>query len=208
MPSPFAHAAALALPTLLGAATLGAQAAPAAPAAAAALPAAAQIAGAVAPLPEGMRAGATVLGYGADGRRATLRRGTNGMICLADDPRTPNFHVACYHEGLEPFMARGRALRAQGTTGAGVDSVRFAEVAAGKLPMPRGGGALYSLTGPAGSFDPATGSVTGARPLHVLYLPNATEASTGMSATPAKSGPWLMNPGTPKAHVMFVGEMR
>ncbi|CAA9359769.1 MAG: hypothetical protein AVDCRST_MAG11-4046 [uncultured Gemmatimonadaceae bacterium] len=199
-----ALSAALAVSAVVSAPTAGAQAAPAA----SIPPAAVQVAAAVTPLPEGMRAGATVLGYAPGGARATLRRGTNGMICLADDPKAPNFHVACYHQGLEPFMARGRALRAGGTTGAAVDSVRFAEVASGKLAMPGGGGALYSLTGPAGSFDPATGAVTGARPLHVLYLPNATEASTGMSATPAKSGPWLMNPGTPKAHVMFVGEMK
>lgn len=201
MPRSFARATLLALPTLLAAVSLGAQAAPPADAA--------RIAAAVAPLPEGMRAGATVLGYGpGGGALATLRRGTNGMICLADDPRIDGFHAACYHRGLEPFMARGRALRASGVAGPAVDSARFREIDAGTLAMPRGGGALYSLTGPAGSVDRATGAVSGARPLHVLYLPFATEASTGMSATPAKSGPWLMNPGTPKAHVMFVGEMR
>src|SRR5918912_1355337 len=50
-----------------------------------------------------------------------------------------------------------------GVTGGQVDSVRFAEARAGKLALPDRPAALYSLTGPAGSFDPATGAVTGAR---------------------------------------------
>ena len=67
--------------------------------------------------------------------------------------------------------------------------------------------ALWSLSGPATSWDPATGTVTGARPLYVIYTPFATEASTGIPATPAQGSPWLMLPGTPKAHIMFIPTM-
>src|SRR5829696_2697128 len=101
----------------------------------AALTAEQQVAAAVLPLPEHMRAGATVLGHapgaGAGAALSTLRRGTNGMTCLAPDPAREEFHVACYHRALEPFMARGRALRRAGTTGEQVDSVRFREIAQG-----------------------------------------------------------------------------
>jgi hypothetical protein len=168
-----------------------------------------QLAAAVLPLPAGMRAGATVLGYApgaAAPRLDVLRRGTNGMICLADDPRQPRYHVACYHESMEPFMARGRALRREGVQGDQVDTVRFREVASGKLPLPRQGGMLYQLTGTG--FDAATGSITEARGLYVMYLPYATEATTGLSATPSRGTPWLMFPGTPKAHIMFTPDMR
>ncbi|HEU4563559.1 MAG TPA: hypothetical protein VFS05_02880 [Gemmatimonadaceae bacterium] len=168
-------------------------------------PAAEQIAAAVAPLPQGMRAGAAVLGYGADMKLVTLRKGTNDMVCLASDPRAERFHVACYHKSMEPFMARGRELRARGVTGDRVDTLRFAEVKAGKIRMPTRPAALYSLTG--GSFDPASGEVKGARPLYVVYIPFATEASTGIPAQPAEGTPWLMFPGTPKAHIMFVPRM-
>jgi hypothetical protein len=170
-------------------------------------PAAEQVAAAVLPLPAEQRAGATVLGYASDGRLVTLRAGTGAMRCLADDPAQPTFHVACYHQGLEPFMARGRALRAEGVTGMQVDTVRFREVTSGALALPRTGGALYSLSGPAGSWDAATGKVTGARPLFVYYLPFATAASTGLSEVPVRDGPWLMFPGTAKAHIMLVGTM-
>ena len=53
-----------------------------------------QIAVAVLPLPADLRAGATVLGYGADGKLTPLRRGTGDMTCLAPNHAGPRFHVA------------------------------------------------------------------------------------------------------------------
>jgi hypothetical protein len=166
-----------------------------------------QIAAAVLAAPESLRAGATVLGYGPDGRLTKLRQGRGQLVCLANDPKGEKFHVACYHRSLEPFMARGRALRAHGVTGDRVDSVRFAEARAGKLRLPRHAAMLYSLSGPRDSFDPATGTASKAQPLFVVYLPYATAASTGLSAKPVEGGPWIMHPGTPKAHIMFTPGM-
>jgi hypothetical protein len=170
-------------------------------------PEAEQIAAAVLPLPEAMRAQATVLGYRPAGAAlVVLREGTNGMHCLADDPSDDRFHVACYHASLEPFMARGRELRAQGVVGTAVDSVRYAEVAAGTIVMPTTG-ALYQMTGPKGDFDAAAGRTREAQALYVIYIPGATTASTGLSTTPQVGAPWLMFPGTPKAHIMFTPTM-
>ncbi|MFN2316127.1 MAG: multicopper oxidase domain-containing protein [Gemmatimonadales bacterium] len=167
-----------------------------------------QIASAVLPLPEPLRATATVLGYRtAEGPLVELRKGSNGMICLADDPKAPAFHVACYHESMEPFMARGRQLRAEGVEGAQVDTVRYREAAAGTIKMPTLPAALWQLSGPPGSYDATTNTVTGARHLYVIYIPYATTASTGIPSIPSQDQPWLMNPGTPKAHIMFVPRM-
>jgi hypothetical protein len=166
-----------------------------------------QIAAAVLPAPKDMRDDATVLGYAADGRLTTLRRGKGALICLASDPKSDRFHVACYHRSLEPFMARGRALRARGVKGDTVDSLRFAEVRSGKLAMPHHPAVLYSLTGPAGSFDSATGTAPKAQPLFVVYVPFATEKSMGLSTTRVEGAPWIMDPGTPKAHLMFEPKM-
>lgn len=165
-------------------------------------PDARQIADALSPLPEPMREGATVMGYGAGGLRV-LREGTNGMICLADDPAREGFHTACYHASLEPFMARGRALRAEGVGAEAADSTRLAELTDGRLAPPAAGGALYSLFHDDDAFDPAAGETTGLTGLYVIYLPYATEASTGISATPSRERPWLMYPGKPTAHVMI-----
>lgn len=169
--------------------------------------AAQQVAAAVLPLPESLRDGATVLGYGEGKGLVTLRRGSNGMTCLADDPAAPAFHVACYHDSMEPFMARGRELRATGVTGPQVDTVRFREVEDGKLKMPAHPAMLYSLSGPAGSWNPATGEVKGAQPLYVTYIPYATSTTTGLPEIPSRGKPWIMFPGTPKAHIMYTPEM-
>ena len=172
------------------------------------LPEAQQIAAAVLPLPAEYRDGARVLGYrSGSARLVTLREGTGPFTCLASDPAAPRFHVACYHQSLEPFMARGRSLRAEGVKGERVDTVRFAEVKSGKLAMPKHPALLYSLTGPKDGYDPATNTAKGARQLVVIYIPGATAASTGLSAKPAEGTPWIMFPGTPKAHVMFVPRM-
>ncbi len=168
------------------------------------LPAAQQITAAVAAAPAEFRDGATVLGYDEGKKLVTLREGKGDMVCLADDPDdVQRFHVACYHKGLEPFMARGRSLRAEGVKGEQVDTVRFKEIKSGALKMPSTPSSLYTLTGPATSFDPASGKITGARWLYVVYIPGATAASTGLTEKAAPGVPWIMFPGTPKAHIMF-----
>jgi hypothetical protein len=171
-------------------------------------PTAQQVAAAVLPLPQEFRADARVLGY-QTGRRGLvpLRAGKGPFTCLAADPAAKEFHVACYHQSLEPFMARGRALRASGVTGDQVDTVRFAEVRAKKLSMPTHPASLYQLFGPPGAFDAATGTATKAQSLYIVYLPGATAVSTGLSTKPAEGTPWLMFPGTPKAHIMFQPRM-
>ncbi len=164
-----------------------------------------QIAAAILPLPEEYRASATVLGYSPAGKLTTLRKGTGSMTCLADDPKQQQFHVACYHEAMEPFMARGRELRESGVTGTQVDTVRYREAKSGALKVPQQASSLYSLTG--GAFDPKTNTAPGARWLYVVYIPYATAASTGLSDKPQPGAPWIMFPGTPKAHIMFTPRM-
>ena len=182
---------------------------PAAPAKSATTPPPAeQIAAALLPLPPEFRADARVLGYRAGAHALVpLRAGKGPFTCLASDPAGQGFHVACYHESLEPFMARGRALRASGVKGDQVDTVRFAEVRAGKLAMPSHPASLYQLFGPPDAFDAATGTAKKAQSLYIVYLPGATAASTGLSTKPAEGTPWLMFPGTPKAHIMFEPKM-
>ena len=161
-----------------------------------------QIQAAVSAAPAELRDAAAVLGY-KGGKLVKLREGTGDMVCLASNPTGKQFHVACYHKLLEPFMARGRELRAQGVKDPEVDTVRFKEIKSGKLAMPQTPSALYTLTGPPNSFDAATGKVTGAKWLYVVYIPGATEKSTGITEKPAPGVPWIMYPGTPKAHIMF-----
>jgi hypothetical protein len=165
-------------------------------------PPATQIAGAVLAAPDDRRAGAKVLGWDGAGKIVTLREGTNDQVCVADSPKVDGFNVACYHKDLEPFMARGRELTAQGITeDKDRDGTRWKEIDAGKLVMPKDARTLAVTTGKA--FDPATGQLTEGYTRWVLYVPHATAASTGLPTAPAPGVPWLMDPGTAGAHIMI-----
>lgn len=166
-----------------------------------------QIAATVQALPEELRAGAAVLGYGADGKLTELRKGTNELICLADDPKDNRFSAACYHKDLEPFMARGRELTAQGITGGNRNAeYRWKEIKEGKLKMPREPRMLYVLSGKG--YDAATQKVTDGSVRWVIYIPFATAESLGLSATPKRGEPWLMDAGTAGAHIMITPPLK
>ncbi len=165
----------------------------------------AQIAGALAAAPEDRREGAAVFGYDASGALVELRAGSNEMICLADRPGDESFRVACYHRSLEPYMKRGRELRAEGVDGADNLAKRHEEADAGTLEMPAMPASLYNLGGDLSIFDPETGEVAGGFYVWSIYTPYADEASTGLPTTPQTGGgPWIMRPGTASSHIMIV----
>ncbi len=161
-----------------------------------------QIAATVLALPEEYRAGATVLGYDGAGRLTTLRKGSNEFVCLADTPGDAKFSAACYHRDLEPYMARGRELVAKGIAGGDRnEAYRWKEIREGKLSMPKEPRMLYVLTGKG--YDVAIGKVIDGVVRWVIYVPNATAESTGLSTKPKRGEPWLMDAGTPGAHIMI-----
>ena len=154
--------------------------------------------------PEASRADCTVIGYNMAGEFVTLKEGSNEFICLADDPNRKGFNAACYHKELEPFMARGRELRAEGKTGPEIFDIREEEVKSGQLSMGTPGATLHIYYGQNTTYDPESGMVAGAKHRYVVYLPFATAASTGLPENPQSSNhPWIMNPGTHRAHIMI-----
>jgi hypothetical protein len=161
-----------------------------------------EIAAAVLPLPDSMRTGAKVLLYRGSNLEE-VRPGTNEMICLGDDPSHKGLQVSCYHKSLEPFMLRGRELRAAGITRReAVDSARLADVKSGRIVMPASA-ILSSVFAESDSFDALAGPPEKHNVLDVIYLPFATRESSGISEQPAVDRPWLMFPGKPWAHVML-----
>jgi len=146
----------------------------------------------------------SVYGYSADTQLVLLRKGTNEMICLADDPKSPDFSVACYVRELEPFMQRGRELRKQGIKDEKLFDEREKEVKAGTLQMPKQPATLYVYSAKDKDVDPATGEVKNGYLRYVIYIPYATAASTGLPEKAYAEGmPWIMNPGTHSAHIMI-----
>lgn len=167
------------------------------------LPAEIQIKTATLPTPEPERENAMVYGYGEDGKMTVLREGNGHLICIADDPNKEGVSVACYSKQLEPFMKRGRELTAEGKGSKEKEEIRKAEVESGKLQMPQEPSMLYVYYGSDEAYDKKTGQMGDAQYRYVIYTPFATTESTGLPDKPhAKGMPWLMDPGTFRAHIM------
>lgn len=167
------------------------------------LPKEIQIATAVLPAPEDKKANATVYGYNEDGEMILLRKGTNDLVCLADNPYNDGISVSCYFKALEPFMKRGRVLRKEGKNRKEVQDTRGAEVADGSLKMPEAPSMMYIYYGSETAYDKTTGALSDGQFRYVIYTPFATAESTGLPTKPhAKGMPWLMDPGTHRAHIM------
>jgi hypothetical protein len=163
-----------------------------------------QVKTAVLAAPKEQRENASVMGYSPKGELVVLRKGTNGMICLADDPAQKGFSVSCYHQDLEPFMARGRALKKEGKSFKEIFDMREQEVKAGNLKMPSQPTTLYVYTGSEDKYNSETGDFDDGYLRYVVYIPYATSESTGLPLKPDFAGqPWIMDPGTHRAHIMI-----
>ncbi len=163
-----------------------------------------QIKTATLPAPEEDKDGAMVYGYNDNGDLVVLREGTNNLVCIADNPQKDGISVACYSKKLEPFMARGRELNKQDLTFEERMKIRGEEVANGSLKMPDVPSMMYVYFGKQENYDPQTGALKEGKFRYVIYTPFATTESTGLPDKPHAPGmPWLMDPGTHRAHIMI-----
>ncbi len=154
-----------------------------------------QIVEAVAPLPAEWQAGASVVSYNNEGQRTLLSQGTNDFICVADSPQA-GYQVSCHHRNLDPLLSRRSRLLAEGKRWEEWIAIITKEAKEGKLSLPDVS-MRYHLVGP---------SQVNAVPLSVVFIPYATEKSTGVSEKQNNRGIWLMRSGTPFAHIMIHGK--
>ncbi|MCK0131917.1 hypothetical protein MWU59_10440 [Flavobacteriaceae bacterium F08102] len=168
------------------------------------LPKELQIKTAVLAAPVEFRENATVLGYNQKGEFVTLRKGTNGFICLAPNYKTPrNYASYCYPESLEPLMKRGRELEAMGKKKE-KNEIRAKEYKEGKLHIPKGPTIMYAYYGSYENLNQETGEIANAKRRYVIYLPESKASDFGLSNKPNNLGmPWLMDEGTYKSHIMI-----
>lgn len=163
-----------------------------------------QIKTAVLAAPEDKRDAARVYGYSPEGNFVVLRQGSNDMVCIADDPKKDGISVSCYHISLEPFMEKGRQLSKEGKNPKEVFDIREKEVKAGTLKMPEKPATLFALSGTSENYDSQTGALKDSYMRYVVYIPYATSESTGLPLKPDQPGmPWIMDPGTHRAHIMI-----
>jgi hypothetical protein len=149
------------------------------------------------PLPNDLRAGATVYTYDANGDRKILRKGTNQIECT---PRGDDGFTWCYNvagAARRDFTAK---LRAQKKTDKEIEAAVAEATKAGTIKPTAFGTMSYRLYGKPDRIQL----------LWVLSVPNATPETIGVStasqreeALEQKGVPWLMLPGTPGAHIMI-----
>ena len=147
-----------------------------------------KIASATSAGPKNITAGATIAEIGADGKLVTLRAGTNGWLCLPDDPNTPKPDPICadkmWQQWFEAWMAK-------------------------KPPMVKQVGIAYMLMGSSDASNtdpfakqPAAGQdwvVVGAHTMVLLPDPKQLDS---YPSDPKANGPFVMFKGTPYAHLM------
>lgn len=153
---------------------------------------------AVQPLPDDLKAGATVVTYDEkSGDRVVLREGTNFIEC---QPKAKDGFVRCYNKVLAPRRDMEAKLRAQGKSDKEVTEAIQAALKGGQLKPPPFGTISYRY-----SDDPGRIKL-----LWVISVPNATPEQLGISTASQRDAalkgngkPWMMLPGTPGAHIMI-----
>lgn len=163
-----------------------------------------QISSAILAAPYEAREGAMVYGYNESGEMIVLREGSNNFICIADNPNKDGFQVVSYHSSLEPLMSRGRDLNAEGKSRQEKEQVRESEAKSGVMKLPENLATLHIYSGKNGFFNMESGEIENAKYRYVVYIPYATQETTGLSLKPnASNHPWLMFPGKYNAHIMI-----
>ena len=150
------------------------------------------------PLPEDLRAGATVYKYDPKtGERIVLRKGTNSLECT---PRGADGFTWCYNACRAPRRDLSAKLRAQGKSDKEIQDAVAAATKAGTLKPTPFGTMSYRLYGKKDRIQL----------LWVLSVPGATPESIGVSegsqrdeAIERRRTAVADAPGTPGAHIMI-----
>jgi len=156
------------------------------------------IAKAVLPLPEDLRAGAAIYVYDGKGDRKVLRPGTNMVECMPKNPE--DGFTRCYNKTTADRRDFEAKLKAKKTPEKEIDAAMDKATKEGKIkPAP------YGVINYRYSDDDKRIKL-----LWIMAVPNATPEMTGVStvsqrdaALKGKGLPWMMLPGTPGAHIMI-----
>jgi hypothetical protein len=157
-----------------------------------------RIAEAIRPLPDDLKADATVVAYDkASGARTVVRQGKNDIEC---QPKADDGFVRCYNKVLAPRRDMEAKLKAEKKSDKEVADAIAAATKAGTIKSAPFGSMSYRYTD-----DPSRIKL-----LWVMSVPNATPESIGVSTVSQRDAalkghgmPWMMLPGTPGAHIMI-----
>jgi hypothetical protein len=166
--------------------------------------AAEQIAEALLPLPDSLRAGAGVVGLGAAGRSVTLKPSVNHLVCRRIWPGEEPFDVRCYHEAFWPVVDRMLALKAERVGWDDLVLRIHGELERKRLSLPPYPTAGYRMLGPLTAYDSTAHAWTGAMERwQSLHVPFQAAAVMGLAIDEQRDMPYVMASGTFWAHLMF-----
>ena len=158
---------------------------------------AATIAKAVSPLPQDLRADATVYTYDDNGNRVTLKVGSNHVECQPTDEEGFTRCAPVSQRARRDLQAK---LSAQGLEGDELEMAMQKAEDEGTIPARKFGMLSYRR------FD----TPDRIQYLMVVSLPNASAEELGMPVGPQRDNslagmgtPWMMRPGTSGAHLMI-----
>jgi hypothetical protein len=145
--------------------------------------------------PPNLAGQATVIKWKPDFTYATLRKGTNRLVCYdrSGQPAQPPFSVECTSLGNLERVAQNMKLEAMGE---GRQAALDAAEKDGSRVKPEYGSVFYNFGGP--SREQARAHAT-------VAVPGATTQSTGLPDNNKMGGAWIMNAGTSTAHIMIPG---
>jgi len=156
-----------------------------------------KIAQAVTPLPEDLKAGATVYEYDDNGGRVVLRQGSNQVEC---QPRDEDGFTLCFPTSSAARRDYQAALAADGLEDEALREAMAAAEAQGNVKPMQPGSIIYRLYEADDRIQL----------LWVVFLPGATADDLGMSLASQRDTslagmgrPWMMAEGTPGAHLMI-----
>jgi len=133
------------------------------------------------PLPEQLRAGATVMHMDSTHHPVVVRQGSNGLVCMRVMPGEATWDARCYEEKIARLVFHAGELVMSGLT---IDSLGpriQAEVRAGKLALPARPAAAYRALGPEKAYNPETGAVATRMVIwQSLHVPFATAEEMGL----------------------------
>lgn len=154
---------------------------------------AAKIANAMATAPASIGKNAAVKDWpDKTGKMATLREGSNGWVCLPSEPKTKYVknNAMCLDPMWQEWMAAMVGQRAPKLTQVGYAYMLSADQ-------------WSSNTDPMGSKVPTPDNQWHFEGPHVMVLyPDASQLA-GIPVRPSMSGPYVMQSGSPFAHVMW-----
>jgi len=136
--------------------------------------------------PRSISDNATVMAADASGKMVPMRAGTNGWTCIPDEPSTPGVDPMCIDkQGMEWVQSLIAKKPKPTNTGPGL------------IYMLQGGSDLSATDPFATKTDHYISS-----PAHFMVMWPYDAKTSGFSATPKKTGSWIMWAGTPYAHLM------